>query len=183
MTKVSQTIIQIDARDDNTLRATARAIKKSEFGSDYLREVITAMSQALAKEHDGVAIAAPQIDLPLRIFVVSEKAYEPKAKWKPLVFINPKITKASKKTEEMHEGCLSVRWIYGRTKRHSNVTIEAYDVEGNKFTFGAGGLIAQIFQHEAEHLDGILFIDHGYDFEEYTEEEVRASEKKTNKDS
>jgi peptide deformylase len=126
MKKVDGTIIQIDDNKDNTLRATAREIKKSEFGSDYLKEVVSTMSEALAKEHDGVAIAAPQINLPLRIFVISEKAYEPKAKWKPLVFINPSIVKASKKMEEMHEGCLSVRWIYGRTKRYSNVTIEAF---------------------------------------------------------
>lgn len=179
MQQVDQTIIQIDEKEDNTLRAVAREIKKSEFGSEYLKSVVFAMTSALAKEHDGVAIAAPQIDLPLRIFVVNEKAYEPKAKWKPLVFINPRITKASKKMEEMHEGCLSVRWIYGRTKRYSNVTIEAYDVMGNKFTFGAGGLIAQIFQHETDHLEGILFIDHGYDFEEFTEEEMRAAEEKS----
>ena len=178
MTKVDPTIIQIDESPDNTLRATARDIKKSEFGSEYLKNVVLAMTEALRAEHDGVAIAAPQINLPLRMFVVSEKAYEPKAKWKPLVFINPKIVKASKKMEEMHEGCLSVRWVYGKTKRYSNVTIEAHDTDGNKFTFGASGLIAQIFQHETEHLDGILFIDHGYDFEEYTEEEIRAANEK-----
>jgi peptide deformylase len=182
MAKVKNTIIQIDNKADNTLRQIARDIKKSEFGSDYLKDVISAMSSALVKEQDGVAIAAPQINLPLRIFLVSESAYDPKAKWKPLVFINPKIVKASRKTEEMHEGCLSVRWIYGKTKRHSSVTIEAYDVAGNKFTFGASGLIAQIFQHETEHLEGVLFIDHGYAFEEYSEEEVRAAiEKDKNK--
>ena len=93
------------------------------------------------------------------------------------MFINPKITKTSKKIEEMHEGCLSVRWIYGKTKRYSRVTLEAYDENGNKFSFGASGLISQIFQHETEHLDGILFIDEGYDFEEYTAEQVRNAEK------
>ena len=177
MPKVDQTIIQIDEHPDNTLRATARAVKKAEFGSKYLLDVISAMKEALTREHDGVAIAAPQIDLPLRLFVLSERAYELKAKWKPLVFINPKITKTSKKIEEMHEGCLSVRWIYGKTKRYSRVTLEAYDENGNKFSFGASGLISQIFQHEEEHLDGILFIDEGYDFEEYTAEQVRNAEK------
>lgn len=178
MAKVKNAIIQIDAKKDNTLRQIARDVKKSEFGTTHLYEVIEAMSTALSKEHDGVAIAAPQIDLPLRIFLINEIAYDPKAKWKPVVFINPKIIKASKKIEEMHEGCLSVRWIYGKTKRHSSVTIEAYDVAGNKFSFGATGLIAQIFQHETEHLEGILFIDHGYDFEEYSEEEVKAAAEK-----
>lgn len=181
MPKVARKIIQIDTRKKNTLRAISREIKKSEFSSTYLKDVVFALSEALDKEHDGVAIAAPQINLSLRMFVVSEKAYEIKAKWKPLVFINPRIIKASKKMEEMHEGCLSVRWVYGKTKRNANVTIEAYDMDGNKFSFGASGLMAQIFQHEIEHLDGILFIDHGYDFEEFTEEEVRkAIEKEKN---
>jgi peptide deformylase len=51
--------------------------------------------------------------------------------------------------------------------------VEAQDVEGNKFTYGASGLMAHIFQHEIEHLDGILFTDHGYDLEEYSEADIR----------
>jgi peptide deformylase len=77
----------------------------------------------------------------------------------------------------MQEGCLSVRWIYGKTKRAVNATVEAYDITGAKFSYGASGLIAHIFQHEIDHLDGILFTDHGFDLEEYTEEEVRKAEK------
>ena len=77
----------------------------------------------------------------------------------------------------MEEGCLSVRWIYGKTKRFSHVSIEAYDEYGEKFSYGASGLIAHIFQHEIDHLHGILFIDHGYNLEEYTEEEVRNANK------
>lgn len=175
---ISDAIIQIDERKDNPLRMDARIVKKSEFKTDNLREIIYAMTRALSREEDGVAIAAPQIGLALQIFVISEKAYPDDAKWKPLVFINPTITKASKKMEEMHEGCLSVRWIYGKTDRAVSVTLEAYDVDGNKFSYGASGLIAQIFQHETDHLQGILFIDHGHDFEELTEEEVKASMKK-----
>ncbi len=59
----------------------------------------------------------------------------------------------------MPEGCLSVRWLYGEVERSTNATIEAYDENSVKFTRGAGGLLAQIFQHETDHLDGILFID------------------------
>ena len=77
----------------------------------------------------------------------------------------------------MQEGCLSVRWIYGKTKRSVACTIEAYDEDGVKFTYGGQGLLAHIFQHETDHLDGVLFIDHGFDFEEYTEEEIRKAEK------
>jgi peptide deformylase len=136
------------------------------------------MQKALSQEHDGVAIAAPQVGESVRVFVVSPNAYEETAKWKPLVFINPVITKLSKKHKDMQEGCLSVRWIYGTTSRAVSATVEAYDELGNKFSFGASGLIAHIFQHEIDHLDGILFIDHGYNLEEFTEEEVKASSHK-----
>lgn len=180
--KVDQTILQIDTNKNNPLRAHARPLSREEFGTPYLHDVIKAMTKALSKESDGVAIAAPQIGLTLRIFVVSPNAYDDDAKHKPLVFINPKILKRSKKTAIMQEGCLSVRWVYGKTKRSLACTIEAYDVSGNKFSYGGTGLIAHIFQHETDHLDGVLFIDHGFDFEEYTEEEIKAGEKKLKED-
>ena len=179
--KINETIIQIDETKENPLRAIARPIKKEEFGTNELKKIVATMQTSLAKESDGVALAAPQIALSLRIFVVAPSAYSEEAKWKPLVFINPKIVKISKKTREMQEGCRSVRWIYGKTYRSINATVEAYDIEGNKFTYGASGLIAHIFQHEIDHLDGILFIDHGFDLEEYTEEEVKAAEKNKDK--
>lgn len=166
-------IVQIDEDEKNPLRGNAHPIKKAEFGTKELKAVITSMQKALAKENDGVALAAPQIGISKRIFVIAPSAYEETGKSKPLVFINPSITKVSKKKEERQEGCLSVRWIYGKTKRHVSATVEAFDVDGNKFSYGGTGLIAHIFQHEIDHLDGILFIDHGFDFEEYTEEQVR----------
>lgn len=169
--KNAGTIVQIDQRKDNPLRATAHEVKRSEFGSAMLKRLISEMETALAAEEDGVALAAPQIGVSKRIFVISPKAYEEDAKWKPLVFINPVIRKVSRKREEMQEGCLSVRWVYGTTKRHVGATVEAFDADGNKFTFGATGLIAHIFQHEIDHLDGVLFIDHGYNLEEYASEE------------
>lgn len=171
-------IIQIDEDKNNPLRQIARPIRKDEFGSAYLKTLIQSMQKALSQEHDGVAIAAPQVGESVRVFVVSPNAYEETAKWKPLVFINPVITKLSKKHKDMQEGCLSVRWIYGTTSRAVSATVEAYDELGNKFSFGASGLIAHIFQHEIDHLDGILFIDHGYNLEEFTEEEVKASSHK-----
>lgn len=176
--KIDDTIIQESGKKNDTLRQVAREIKKDEFNTPYISEVIKVMQKSLSKESDGVALAAPQINLPLRIFVVSPSAYPEDAKSRPLVFINPKIIKKSKKSAIMEEGCLSVRWIYGKTKRSVNVTIESYDILGNKFTYGASGLLAHIFQHETDHLDGVLFIDHGFDFQEYTEEEIRESEKR-----
>lgn len=181
--KVSGKIIQIDKDEKNPLRQEARLIKKDEFGTEYLKNIIETMTSSLAKESDGVALAAPQIALSLSIFVIAPSAYSESAKWKPLVFINPRITKISKKTAVMQEGCLSVRWIYGKTNRSIAATVEAYDVEGNKFSYGATGLVAHIFQHEIDHLHGTLFIDHGFDFEEFTEEEMIEAEKKRKEES
>jgi peptide deformylase len=163
-------IVQIDEHKDNPLRQVATPVSESEFGSKELLQILDTMKTSLAKEEDGVAIAAPQIGISKRIFVVSPRAYEEDTKWKQLVFINPKIIKVSRKTQDMQEGCLSVRWIYGTTKRHVGATVEGYDELGNKFTYGASGLLAHIFQHEIDHLEGILFVDHGKDFEEYTNE-------------
>jgi peptide deformylase len=176
--KVSGKIIQVTNDLNNPLRLHARGIIQEEFSSAYLLEVIATMKKALAQEHDGVAIAAPQIAVSLRLFVIAENAYEEEAKHKPLVFINPQIIKKSKKTAIMQEGCLSVRWVYGKTKRSVSATVDAYDETGKKFTYGGTGLIAHIFQHEIDHLDGVLFIDHGFDLEEYTEEEVMEASKK-----
>lgn len=180
---IADTIIQIDDDAANPLRMRAREVTTGEFGSVFLRDVISSMKFALAREDDGVAIAAPQIALPLRIFVVAKSSYEDDAKNKPLVFINPRIIKRSKKTAVMQEGCLSVRWIYGKTRRSIAATVEAYDEDGRKFTYGGQGLLAHIFQHEIDHLDGVLFVDHGFDLEEFTEEEVKEAARKSKEDS
>jgi peptide deformylase len=171
--KVSEKIIQIDNNKKNPLRLKAKDILKSEFNTPHLNAVLKAMKTALSKQSDGVAIAAPQIGLALSIFVISENIYPDEAKYKPVIFINPKIIKKSKKTKEVQEGCLSVRWIYGTTKRHTQITIKAHDENGNFFTYGASGVLAHICQHECDHLKGVLFIDHGFDFQEYSEEEIK----------
>jgi peptide deformylase len=85
---------------------------------------------------------------------------------KDLVFINPKISKLSRDKEWMPEGCLSVRPLYGKTYRSKKATVTAYDENGKKFERGGAGLLAQIFQHETDHLNGILFIDHAKDVKE-----------------
>ena len=99
--KVSDTIVQINDDKQNPLRAHAKSIKKEQFGTSELVDIVKAMTRALGRESDGVAIAAPQIGLPLRLFVVSPTAYAEDVKSKPLVFINPKILKKSRRTVRM----------------------------------------------------------------------------------
>jgi peptide deformylase len=159
-------MVSIRQKGDPVLAARAAEVPATQFGTGELRQMIADMSAAVDAEVDGVAIAAPQIGLPWRIFLVRYDRMTPLNEGEPTrpadigVFINPEITKRSRKKEEMEEGCLSVRGIYGTTLRADRATVRAYDAEGKKFERGGGGLLAQAFQHEIDHLDGILFVDH-----------------------
>lgn len=156
-------------RESPVLRQIAQPVELDQINTPEIHNILDKIKTALHGEDDGVAIAAPQIGESLRIFVVNTKALLAIANDKKvdeieedvpdMVFINPEITKLSKKTKNMDEGCLSVRWLYGQVKRSEKATIRAYDENGKMFTKGASGLMAQIFQHEVDHLDGILFID------------------------
>jgi peptide deformylase len=149
------------------LRVKAEEVPIKDITSPEITRVIQDMWEALDKEPDGAALAAPQIGVPLRIFILAKRVFASQAHDEahtiPLVYINPRILKRSRKKQVMDEGCLSVRGKYGQIRRSTNVTIEAYNEHGVKFTRGAGGLMAQAFQHETDHLDGTLFIDHASD--------------------
>ncbi len=162
------TIVQ---SEDPVLRAQAKEVPVKDILSPQIQKVIADMSRLLATQDDGVAIAAPQIGESLRIFLVSGtvmKLADPKYKGeeRDLIFINPVITKLSKEKQDVEEGCLSVRWKYGKISRAKKVTLKAYDENGVLFERGASGLLAQVFQHETDHLNGILFIDSAYDVKE-----------------
>src|SRR3989344_1251041 len=151
---------EILQRDNKILRAKAQSIPEKDMGSKKIADIIKRMSQTLHVEEDGVALAAPQIGESLRLFIVNSDILMVKKDKRPdLIFINPEIIKTSKNKKKVEEGCLSIRWLYGQVKRSEKVTIRAYDETGRKFERGASGLLAQIFQHEIDHLDGILFID------------------------
>ena len=153
---------------ESVLREVAKEVPKSLFGTPELASMLKTMQEALARAPHGVAIAGPQVAIPYRIFLVAHNRIDPKRAHEAEeagaveigVYINPKITKRSRKKTPMSEGCLSVHGMFGTTMRHERVTIEAYDEHGKKFSRGAGGVLAQAFQHEIDHLDGILFIDH-----------------------
>lgn len=158
---MSTTIVQ---KDTPVLREIACPIEPAEFGSTELASILKNMKTALEAQADGAAIAAPQIGISKRIFIISDRVFGPNNKEfgsndPHLIFINPRIIKLSRKKKVLDEGCLSVRGYYGTVKRAVGATIEACDEHGQKFTRGAGGLLAQVFQHECDHLDGTLFID------------------------
>lgn len=157
---------------DEVLRQKATAVTAAEFGTPELARVLKNMSAALELHDDGVALAAPQIGVSKRIYIVSRKIFEENPPAEDLIFINPRITGRSRKKVTMEEGCLSVRWIYGEVKRHEKVTVAAQDFDGTKFTRHASGLLAQIFQHEIDHLDGVLFTDQADNLQEIHPEDL-----------
>ncbi|MEX0919339.1 MAG: peptide deformylase [Parcubacteria group bacterium] len=154
-------------RTADILRAKANPLTLKEISSKKVVSILNKMRKALYSEDDGVAIAAPQIGESLRIFMVrgdilniAKGEESPKeSEKKDLIFINPEVVRASKRKKKMDEGCLSIRWLYGKVLRSEKVTIRAFDETSQKVEVGASGLLAQIFQHEIDHLEGILFID------------------------
>lgn len=168
---MSRNKIPIIQDPHETLRGIAKPVSQDEFATTNLADLCANMQTALATQKDGVALAAPQIDVPKRIFVVAPEAFQSYQN-QPLVYINPVITKRSKETAWLEEGCLSVRWLYGKVERALSVSLEAYDVSGKKFTAKATGLLAQIFQHEVDHLDGVLFHDSARALRELSDAEI-----------
>lgn len=171
-------MVKILDKDNKTLREIAQSVPLEDISSPKIKKILADMKKALASQDDGVAIAAPQIGVSLRIFVISGKviAYtkgedEEKHHYDDMVYINPVIVKRSKEKRLMEEGCLSVRYLYGKVNRSQKVHIEAYDENGNFISRGGSGLLAQIYQHETDHLDGILFIDNAVDVEDIPPEE------------
>lgn len=171
-------MVEIIQNGNPILREIAQPVSLKEISSTRIRKIVADMREALASQDDGVAIAAPQIGESLRIFLVSGKVLKDadpelyKGIPDEIVFINPEIVKLSKETQILEEGCLSIRWLYGKVKRAKKATIKSYDLDGKKYERGASGLLAQVFQHEVDHLDGILFIDKAFDIEEILPEDL-----------
>jgi peptide deformylase len=130
------------------LRGRADRVEKIDSS---IRELAKRMRRIM-REANGVGLAAPQIGVPLRIFVaeVNKKFY---------ALVNPEIIRASEEQEEMDEGCLSVPGCYGPVERPAKVTVRGMDLTGKKVKIKAWGLLARVFQHEIDHLNGTLFVD------------------------
>lgn len=144
------------------LHTMAEEITPEEFKdgtvAKLLKDLRTAIKTYKIDGYTAVAIAAPQIGVSKRMFIIEDQSGEAD-RLPTVIAINPRFTKVSKKSHVVGEGCLSIPDQYGLVRRATNVTIEALDENGKKYTRGAGGLLAQIMQHETDHLDGILFTD------------------------
>ena len=120
---------------------------KSKQTVSFVKDMMLTM-----KKKDGVGLAAPQVGKNLRLVIVNTKDG-------PLAAFNPKIIKKSLAKEIGEEGCLSVPGYYGEVKRHTVITVQYLNREGKEECLEAEGMLARVFQHEIDHLDGILFID------------------------
>lgn len=155
---------------DPVLRKKADEVQEGEFDTDELKALVRDMSDTLRTTEYGVAIAAPQIGVSKRIFVVRGFIVAHKLRKEEgadsipdAAFINPTITRASRKKERFEEGCLSVPKKFGTIVRSEKVEVSARTPDGTAFEVKAEGLLAEIFQHEIDHLNGVLFIDEAED--------------------
>ncbi|GIK19008.1 MAG: peptide deformylase [Leptolyngbya sp. PLA2] len=148
---------------DPSLRAKAEPIVDI---TDEVRRVASRMIE-LMRLAEGIGLAAPQVGLPWRLFVCHVPALDGRspdsdpagATPQPTVYVNPVLSNPSGPVEPADEGCLSIPDVVGRVLRPPIITISALDLEGRPFTRTAQGLLARCWQHECDHLDGILILD------------------------
>ena len=165
--------------DNPALRTVSKDIPADQVRSAHIIKLLADMKELLAKEEHGVALAAVQVGEPVRLFIVSGRALargrrnapdEPEGKNKEVrienkaemgdqIYINPVVVKLSRGRELKHEGCLSIKGKWGEVPRAEKATLRYLDESGKAHERGASGFLAHIFQHEMDHLDGILYID------------------------
>lgn len=144
-----------------------KAIKVKTF-DDRLKKLIDDMVETMDTAN-GVGLAAPQIALSQRVIVVrlpdDEHSREEFGERAGVLYalVNPEIARASEETEVGVEGCLSIPGYVGEVERNCAVTIKAQDARGKKIRIKAEGWLARVFQHEIDHLDGVLYIDRATD--------------------
>lgn len=144
-------MLDIFDMDDEVLRSQTESV--DEF-DDALKILVDAMFETL-EEAEGVGLAAPQVGISKKIFVVNTRK-----KGERYALINPEIIETSVDLVPYEEGCLSIPGFYRDVMRPARVKVQAQDVSGKFFTLDAEGLLARVIQHENDHLNGVLFIDH-----------------------
>ena len=144
--------LKIELLGESVLRKTAAEIAEID---DELLELIDGMYEAMY-EAEGIGLAGPQVGVLKRVLVVDLKDGEHKR----VALINPRVVEKSKEDEKGEEGCLSIPGVTGHVKRPTEVVVEAMDETGADVRIAADGLYARCLQHEIDHLNGILFIDH-----------------------
>lgn len=146
-------MLRITKLGEDVLRQVAVPVEPEEINDEF-RVLINEMFETMI-EANGVGLAAPQVGIGKRFFVIIADDDVRR------VFVNPQIISTSDDLVDYEEGCLSLPKIYENIKRPSQVTVQALNENGKPFTIEADGLLARIIQHENDHLNGIVFIDKG----------------------
>lgn len=153
---MTNVVTTANKKDEKFLRTKTAEFDFAKHKAKEIRELVRKMREIM-KKANGVGLSANQIGLPYRMFV----AQVPDAQGKPKFYalFNPKIERVSGEKETLEEGCLSVPETYGMVERNYRLTLSAFDQHGKKVKIKAWGLLARVFQHEMDHLNGKLFID------------------------
>ena len=141
---------------DPILRGVAA---KVESFDPNLKETAQAMIDIMREER-GIGLAGPQVGLSQRLIIVLQMADPDDTEAEPMVLVNPEVTRRSKDTWELEEGCLSIPGITGRVMRAVEISARFQDMEGKSHTLDAEGMFARVVLHEIDHLDGKLFVDY-----------------------
>ena len=139
------------------LRQRGRPLEKADFRNPLVQKLIDDMIETM-HEYNGVGLAAPQVHASLRLFVALLDE-DPDAKTTATVIVNPEIVPNASTREEGWEGCLSIPDIRGMVSRFADVTVKALDRDGRDMELRLEKFSARVAQHEADHLDGVLFVD------------------------
>ena len=137
-------------------RLKHKSIEVESFDTD-LQKIVKNMYDTLHASGNGIGLAAPQVGIKKRIVVIDLKE---EGKSDPITFVNPKILKLSEEKFINEEGCLSVPEYYAEVERSKEVELEWFDENGKKKVKKVKGLLSICIQHEIDHLNGTLFIDH-----------------------
>jgi peptide deformylase len=149
-------IHKIVKEPEKVLRGKARPLSANEMNTPQLHKLVKDMIHTMY-DAKGVGLAAPQIGLDQQIIIVAPPDEE------PIAVINPQIVKRSVGTNPSEEGCLSVPGIWGTVRRANTLTVKGFKPDGSPFRKNVRDFEATIFQHECDHLQGVLFIDKAKD--------------------
>ncbi len=152
-------ILEIEELGNPILRENAKHVEN--IGDEYIQVLIDNLIETV-RAVNGVGIAAPQVNESYQIFIVASSPnprYPDAPKMEPIEVINPKILSSSDQMIKDWEGCLSIPGIRGLVSRHKSIAVEYTNRNGDKKTEELSDFIARIFQHEYDHLKGIVFLD------------------------
>ncbi len=160
-------ILKVARMGHPVLRTRARPLDRSALRAAIVQKLIDDMLDTMA-EYRGVGLAAPQVHENLRLFVALLGPDDDQAESEPVVIVNPEIVPIGEDTVDGWEGCLSVPDIRGRVPRAREIELRALDRKGTPIELTLQDFPARVAQHEADHLDGVLFFDRMRTFESLT---------------